>query len=114
MVTMQAYGRIAVTAMSPYDAVVTPVMAKRQVRIGEIDPEQGMEAFHASGQFTPYTAALNVSGQPAISLPLFHDEGLPLPVQVIGGPAGEWDLLALAAQLERAHPWAGRRPPEAL
>jgi amidase len=110
MVTMQAYGRIAVTAMSPYDAVVTPVMAKRQVRIGEIDPEQGMEAFHASGQFTPYTAPINVSGLPAISLPLFHDEGLPVPVQVIGRPAGEWDLLALCAQIERARPWADRRP----
>jgi amidase len=109
-VTMQAFGRAVVAATAPYDAVVTPIMAKRPVRIGEIDSERGMDAFHASGQFTPYTAALNVSGQPAISLPLFHDEGLPLPVQVIGRPAGEWDLLALAAQVERANPWADRRP----
>jgi len=96
--------------MAPYDAVVTPVMAKRQVRIGEIDPESGMQAFHDAGQFTPYTAVLNVSGQPAISLPLVHDDGLPVPVQVVGRPAGELELLRLAAQVERARPWAERRP----
>jgi amidase len=54
---------------------------------------------------------LNVSGQPAISLPLFEREnGLPLAVQLVGQPAGEGDLLALAAQLEQAAPWAERRP----
>ncbi len=109
-VTMQAYARLVVAAMAPYDAVLCPVMAKRQVRIGEIDSETGMDAFHAAGQFTPYTAAVNVTGQPAISLPLFHDDGLPVPVQAIGRPAGEFELLALAAQLERARPWADRRP----
>ncbi|HVE67986.1 MAG TPA: amidase [Solirubrobacteraceae bacterium] len=110
LVTMQAYGRMLVTAMAPFDAVVTPVMAQRQVRIGEIDPEAGMEAFYKAGQFTPFTAVVNISGQPAISLPLLHDDGLPVPVQVIGRPAGERDLLALAAQVERARPWADRRP----
>jgi amidase len=110
MVAMQAFGRMVVTATAAYDFVVTPVMAQRQVRIGEIDPESGMEAFHKAGQFTPYTAAINVSGQPAISLPLFHDDGLPVPVQAIGQPAGELDLLALSGQLESARPWADRRP----
>ena len=52
-----------------------------------------------------------MTGQPAISLPLFHGEdGLPLGVQLAGKPAGEGELLALAAQLEAARPWAGRRP----
>jgi amidase len=110
LVAMQAFARMVVVAADPYDCVVTPVFAKRQVNIGEIDSGTGMEAFHAAGQFTPYTAPINVSGQPAISLPLFHDEGLPVPVQMIGRPAGEWDLLALAAQVERARPWADRRP----
>ena len=69
------------------------------------------EDFRRSGQFTPYTAIFNVTGQPAISLPLFHGEdGLPLGVQLAGRPAGEGALLALAAQLEAARPWAGRRP----
>jgi amidase len=111
MVAMQAFARAAVVAMSPYDAVVTPVMAKPQVRIGEIDPEDGWEAFRQAGAFTPFTAPINISGQPAISLPLFEDGGLPVAVQVIGRPAGEWELLALAGQVERAHPWADRRPP---
>ncbi len=52
-----------------------------------------------------------MTGQPAISLPLFHgDDGLPTAVQLAGPPAGEGTLLALAAQLEAARPWADRRP----
>jgi amidase len=110
MVTMQAIGRMVVVATDPYDAVVTPVMAQRQVRIGEIDAETGMDAFRQAGAFTPFTAVLNVSGQPAISLPLFEDAGLPVPVQLIGRAAGEAELIALSAQIERARPWADRRP----
>ncbi|HEY1450755.1 MAG TPA: hypothetical protein VGF47_07360, partial [Solirubrobacteraceae bacterium] len=54
----------------------------------------------------------NASGQPGISLPLYEGtDGLPLAVQLIGRPAGEAQLLALAAQLEAAAPWADRRPP---
>ena len=57
----------------------------------------------------------NVSGQPAIALPLFHgDDGLPTSIHVIGRPAGEAALLALAAQLEDASPWADRRAPIAV
>ena len=54
-----------------------------------------------------------MTGQPAISLPLFHgDDNLPLGVQLAGPPAGEGVLLQLAAQLEAARPWADRAPPE--
>jgi amidase len=56
---------------------------------------------------------MNISGSPAIALPLYQREdlgsALPVSVQVIGQPAGEADLLALAAQLEAAQPWADRR-----
>jgi amidase len=69
-----------------------------------------MDSFRQAGEFTPYTAVINVSGQPAISLPLYQDEGLPVPVQIIGRPAGEAELLALSAQIERAAPWTDRRP----
>jgi amidase len=102
-----------VALWSSYDAIVTPALAQRPVRIGEIDScsAEPWEDFHRSGEFTPYTALFNVTGQPAISLPLFHgDDGLPLAVQLAGPPAGEGPLLALAAQLEQARPWAGRRP----
>jgi amidase len=110
---LTAFSRSIVALWNDYDVVVTPGLAQRPVRIGEIDScsDQPWDDFRRSGQFTPYTAIFNVTGQPAISLPLFHGEdGLPVAVQIAGKPAGEAELLALAAQLEAAHPWAERRP----
>jgi amidase len=61
--------------------------------------------------FSPFTAIWNVTGQPAISLPLYQgDDGLPLAVQLVGQPLGEGALLALASQIEAARPWADRMP----
>jgi amidase len=108
-----AFSRAIVALWNDYDVVVTPALAQRPVRIGEIDAcsDEPWDDFRRSGQFTPYTAIFNVTGQPAISLPLFHGEdGLPLCVQLAGKPAGEGELLALAAQLEAARPWSARRP----
>jgi amidase len=96
-----------------YDAIMTPALAERPVRIGEIDAcsADPWEDFRRSGAFTPFTALFNVSGQPAISLPLFHgDDGLPTAVQIAGRPADEATLLSLGSQLEAARPWADRRP----
>ena len=70
-----------------------------------------METFTRSGLFTPFTPIFNASGQPGISVPLFHGEdGLPLAVQLVGRPADEATLLSLAGQLEATQPWSGRRP----
>jgi amidase len=110
---LTAAARSIVALWDRYDAVLTPALAERPVRIGEIDScsADPWEDFHRSGEFTPYTAIFNVTGQPAVSLPLFHgDDGLPLGVQIAGRPAGEGPLLSLAAQLEAASPWADRRP----
>jgi amidase len=110
---LTAFSRAIVAVWNDYDVVLTPALAQRPVRIGEIDAcsSEPWEDFRRSGQFTPYTAIFNVTGQPAISLPLFHgDDGLPLGVQLAGRPAREGELLSLAAQLEAAHPWAERRP----
>jgi amidase len=112
---LTAASRPIVALWDQYDAVLTPSLAERPVRIGEIDScsDAPWDDFHSSGRFTPYTALFNVTGQPAISLPLFHGEdGLPLGVMLAGRPAGEGPLLSLAAQLEAAAPWAGRRPPQ--
>jgi amidase len=111
---MQGFARRVISDVwSRFDVVLTPALAQRPVRIGEIDTmgENPAWEFKKSGMFTPYTALFNVSGQPAMSVPLFQgDDGLPLAVQVAGPPAGEELLLSLAAQLEQAHPWADRRP----
>ena len=114
MHTLQSFARAIIAWAQPYDAILTPALAQPPVKIGELDPcgPDPMGTFRRSGDFTPYTAICNVTGTPAISLPLYaRDDGLPLAVQLIGRPAQEGALLALAAQLERAQPWAGRRPP---
>jgi amidase len=110
---LEAVARQIVAFFSPYDAVLTPALGQRPVAIGEIhgrgpDP---WGHYRRSGYFTPYTAIVNVTGQPAIALPLYHgDDGLPTAVQLIGAPAREEVLLRLAAELEQALPWAERRP----
>jgi amidase len=110
---LTAFARPIVALWERYDAVLLPALAQRPVRIGEIDAcsTEPWEDFRRSGRFTPYSALFNVTGQPAVSLPLFHaDDGLPLGVQLAGRPAGEGKLLSLAAELEAARPWAERRP----
>ena len=72
--------------------------------IGEIDGlgADPMVKYRRSATFTPFTAIVNVTGQPAIALPLYHGEdGLPTAVQLIGPPAREEVLLALAASSSR-------------
>ncbi|HEX5501381.1 MAG TPA: amidase [Thermomicrobiales bacterium] len=96
-----------------YDVLLTPALGQRPVRIGEIDTcaADPLAEFARAADFTPFTPIVNVTGQPAVALPLFQGaDGLPLGVQLVGPPAGEGLLLALAAQLEAARPWAGRRP----
>jgi amidase len=103
-------------ARSRLDVVLTPALAQRPLRVGELDtcgPEP-MKTFHRSADFTPFTSFANVTGQPAISLPMYHgDDGLPLAVQLIGMPLGEGLLLSLGAQLESEQRWPERRPPSA-
>ncbi len=115
LVQLQAFSRGFMSMWQEYDLVLTPGLAKRPVRHGEIDPmgENPAYEFKKSGEFTPYTAPFNVSGQPAISVPLYQgDDGLPVAVQLAGQPAGEGLLLQVCRQLEEAQPWADRVPPE--
>ncbi len=110
---LESVARSIVQELADFDVVLTPVVARRPVPIGEIDglgPDP-MAKFRKSGYFTPFTAIFNVTGQPAISLPLYQgDDGLPTGVQLVGPPAREEVLLSLAAQLEAAQPWVERAP----
>jgi amidase len=114
-VQLQSFARRLVAFLEGYDALLTPALAERPLPLGSLDtaaPEP-MSTFTRSGYFTPFTPIFNATGQPAVSLPLFQGEdGLPLGVQLVGLPAGESALLALAAQLEEACPWSERRVPE--
>ena len=115
-VQLQGVARQLVSFLAPYDALLIPSLAERPLPLGLLDTaaEHPMATFTRSGLFTPFTALFNADGQPAISLPLYQGEdGLPLGVQIVGRPAGEAALLALAMQLEEANPWAERRAPEA-
>jgi amidase len=113
---LQAFARNFVAFFSTYDILLTPMLAHRPVPLGMINtsgPDPRAE-FLKVEVFTPFSALANVTGQPAISLPLYQGaDGLPMGVQLIAGPLREDLLLALGAQLEQALPWAGRTPPRA-
>src|SRR4051794_20383143 len=86
---LQAFARAITVWAGPYDAILTPALAQPPLAIGDLDPcgPDPMGTFRRSGQFTPYTAIANVTGAPAIALPLYErDGGLPLAVQLLGRP----------------------------
>ncbi|GGI05528.1 amidase [Egicoccus halophilus] len=99
-----------------YDLLLTPTAAVPNVAIGELrgdDPSLGAQGWYdAIFTVAPFTALANVTGNPAISLPMgTSPEGWPVGVQFSAPYADEATLLALAGDLERAHPWSTRRAP---
>ena len=96
-----------------FDLLVTPTIAAPPPRIGELaeapdDPDIGTSKALA---LMPFTAQFNVTGQPAVSLPLaWSSAGLPIGVQLVAAYSGEDVLIRLASQLEQAQPWSDRRP----
>jgi amidase len=110
---LERVSRSIIGFLARFDALLIPAIAQRPVPIGEIHGcgPNPWEQYSRSGPFSPYTAIFNVTGQPAIALPLYHgDDGLPAAVQLVGRPLREDTLLALATELEQALPWAQRRP----
>lgn len=110
---IRRYAAAALTALAPYDAVLTPTLATPPVAVGAMRDDADPAAdFEAQKAFTPWTSAWNVTGMPAVSLPLhWTPEGLPVGVMLAARPAEEALLLALSAQVEAAAPWLERRPP---
>jgi amidase len=104
---------LAATYESGIDLLLTPTLAEAPPPLGSFDDSgpRPLDAIHRAGRTAAFTGLFNATGQPAISLPTYWtDDGLPVGIQ-LGAPFGREDLLLrVAAQLERARPWAERRP----
>lgn len=110
---LSAFERSVIRQFARFDAVITPALAMTPRPIGWYDQEDAELNFAQQVQYTPFTSFLNVSGLPAITLPIaMTDSGLPMGVQFIGRPGGESVLLAIGAQLERRLNWQRRHPPQ--
>jgi amidase len=118
-----------------YNVLLTPTLARPPVVTGALQPKRRQAVvmkllgrLNAGGListlsgidvlaqrafgFTPYTPLFNVTGQPAVSVPLYwNDEGLPIGMQFVGRYGDEATLFRLASQLEKARPWCERIPP---
>jgi amidase len=96
-----------------HDLLVTPTLAQLPLPVGSIrnNPSAPMDPMRVAGDFVAFTTAYNVSGQPAISLPLhWTQQGIPVGIQIVAGYGREDLLISIAAQLEVAMPWRDRRP----
>lgn len=111
---MQTMARQIAGFHETYDIWLTPAMAKPPVELGYHDstPEDPMLGFTRAAAFVPFTPIQNVTGQPAMSVPLYwNDAGLPIGLHFVARFGEEDMLFRLAAQLEEARPWAGKIPP---
>lgn len=133
--TLQAISRGVAPFFAHHDLLLTPTLARPPVDIGSLQPRgadllvmRTLGRLRAGGllqrlldltpsvervyEFVPYTPVFNITGQPAMSVPLhWSAAGLPIGVQLVGRFAAEATLFRVAGQLERARPWAGRVPP---
>src|SRR5258708_1840405 len=109
---LQGMMRPAMTVMNRYDAILSPTLASPPVPVGYFDEVEPAENFQRQKRFTPYTAIYNISGQPAVNLPLYWNaDGLPIGVMLAGRLGDEATLISLSAQVEAATPWRDRHPP---
>ena len=109
---LQAIMRAAMKILNGYDAVLSPTLASPPVPVGYFDEVAPAENFERQKRFTPYTALYNLSGQPAVSVPLhWNAAGLPIGVMLAGRMGEESTLISLSAQLEAARPWKDLHPP---
>ena len=103
--SLQRVSRQVAAWQQPYDALITPVLATPPMKLGTVNFEETdlMKGFAPITGYVPFAAGQNITGQPAISLPLaWSKAGLPIGVQFVGHV-----LLQLAAQIE----WSNKRPP---
>ena len=99
---------------SGFDLLLTPTLGAPPLSLGALTPsaDAPLAAWDKLVSFIPFTPVQNLTGEPAISLPLhWNASGLPIGVQVVAPWGREDVLIRLAAQVEQARPWRDRRPP---
>ena len=112
--TMNAAARTMARFHQDYDVWLNATLGTPPIELGKIDIDERyvLRAFGPIVEYVPFTSMQNATGQPAINLPLqWSKDGLPLGVQFVARTGDEVTLLRLAAELEKASPWADRRPP---
>ena len=112
--SLQRSARILAECYDGYDVVISALMAEPPPPLGSFEPspENPLQGFAHASRFVHLLPIANVTGQPAMSLPLFtNTAGLPIGVHFMGRFGDEATLFRLASQLEAAHPWAYRKPP---
>jgi amidase len=112
---LRAWSRRVATWWAPdgggFDLLLTPTMAKPPAPLGEIEGADAEGALIAATPYAAFTLPFNVTGQPAMSVPLWWSDGLPIGVQLVAATGREDLLFRVAAQLEAARPWRDRHPP---
>jgi amidase len=111
---LQRVSRTIARFMQQHDVWLTPTLGEPPIPLGTLDPrpDNPLWGIMRAAEFVPFTPLFNVTGQPAMSLPLHWNEaGLPVGVQLAGRFGDEATLFRLAAQLEAARPWRDRHPP---
>ncbi len=111
--TMHQVGLAMAKFQKSYDVILSPTLAKPPVPLGVLSLSPADIAAYTKDvtEFGPYTALYNVTGQPSMSVPLhWSADGMPIGVMFSGRFGEDATLFRLAAQLEKAKPWAGERP----
>ncbi len=111
---LQGFSREIARSFGEYDAVLTPTIPEPPPPLGSYDspPDMPLYGLLRASTVVPFTIIGNYTGLPAMSVPLYwNDDGLPIGTMFFGRFGDEAALFRLAAQLEEARPWAGRRPP---
>lgn len=95
-----------------HDLLLTPVLTRPPLRVGEWNRRPTVAALLAAARMTTFLPLWNITGNPAASVPAGHTRtGLPLAVQLVAATDDDRTILTAAGQLERARPWTDRRPP---
>lgn len=109
---MADWSRSIASAYQSYDLLLTPTLPAPPLRLGTIDPMQPLDQLQmGQGAVASFALPFDVTGQPAISLPVaFSADGLPIGVQIVARYGREDQLLRLAAILEQRYAWERRWP----